>query len=178
MTSAITRSVAHDGDSSPRADDLFHENRSDIYRRTDRLFAGLMVIQWIAGIAAAFLISPQTWAGASSETHLHVWSAIVLGGLLALFPVYLVLTRPGATLTRHVIAISQMLTSALLIHLSGGRIETHFHIFGSLAFLACYRDWRVLITATIVVAADHFCSGCLLSAIGLWASLGKSVACV
>jgi hypothetical protein len=45
---------------------------------------------------------------------------------------------------------------ALLIHLTGGRIETHFQIFGSLAFLAFYRDWRVLVTATIVVAFDHF----------------------
>ena len=47
----------------------------------------------------------------------------------------------------------QSLMSALLIHLSGGRIETHFHIFGSLAFLACYRDWRVLVAASAVVAA-------------------------
>jgi sigma-B regulation protein RsbU (phosphoserine phosphatase) len=39
--------------------------------------------------------------------------------------------------------------------LTGGRIETHFHVFGSLAFLAFYRDWRVLVPATIVVAADH-----------------------
>ena len=54
-----------------------------------------------------------------------------------------------------------MLTSALLIHLSGGRIETHFHIFGSLAFLACYRDWRVLLTATVVVVADHWLRGLL-----------------
>ena len=37
-----------------------------------------------------------------------------------------------------------MLMSALLIHLTGGRIETHFHVFGSLAILAFYRDWRVL----------------------------------
>jgi two-component system, sensor histidine kinase and response regulator len=49
--------------------------------------------------------------------------------------------------------------SGLLIHLSGGRIETHFHVFGSLAFLAFYRDWRVLIPATVVVAADHFVRG-------------------
>ena len=62
-------------------------------------------------------------------------------------------------LTRHTIAIGQALTSALLIHLSGGRIETHFHIFGSLAFLAFYRDWRVMVTATVVVAADHFLRG-------------------
>ena len=52
-----------------------------------------------------------------------------------------------------------MLMSALLIHLSGGRIETHFHIFGSLAFLACYRDWRVLVAASAVVALDHFVRG-------------------
>jgi hypothetical protein len=48
---------------------------------------------------------------------------------------------------------------ALLIHLTGGRIETHFHIFGSLAFLSFYRDWRVLVPATIVVVADHFFRG-------------------
>jgi PAS domain S-box-containing protein len=52
-----------------------------------------------------------------------------------------------------------MLMGALLIHLTGGRIETHFHIFGSLAFLSFYRDWRVLIPATIIVAADHFLGG-------------------
>jgi hypothetical protein len=28
-------------------------------------------------------------------------------------------------------------------------------VFGSLAFLAFYRDWRVLVTASAVVAADH-----------------------
>ena len=62
-------------------------------------------------------------------------------------------------LTRHVIAVAQMLVSAILIHLTGGRLETHFHIFGSLAILAIYRDWRVLITASAVVAADHLLRG-------------------
>jgi hypothetical protein len=58
-------------------------------------------------------------------------------------PVFLAFKRPGYAFTRHTIAVAQMLTSALLIHLTGGRIETHFHVFGSLAFLAFYRDWRV-----------------------------------
>jgi hypothetical protein len=35
-----------------------------------------------------------------------------------------------------------MLWSALLIHLTGGRIETHFHVFGSLGILAGYRGAR------------------------------------
>ena len=42
--------------------------------------------------------------------------------------------------------------SGLLIHLTGGRLESHFHVFGSLAFLAFYRDIRVLGTATVVTA--------------------------
>ena len=54
---------------------------------------------------------------------------------------------------------AQMLMGALLIHLTGGRIETHFHVFGSLAFLAFYRDWRVLVPATVVVALDHLLRG-------------------
>jgi signal transduction histidine kinase len=52
-----------------------------------------------------------------------------------------------------------MAWSALLIHLSGGRIETHFHVFGSLAMLAAYRDWRVLVTATVAIGCDHFIRG-------------------
>src|SRR4029079_17873885 len=92
-------------------------------------------------------------------THPHVWAAFFLGGAVTAFPVFLALRRPGNAFTRHVIAVGQMLMSALLIHLTGGRIETHFHVFGSLAFLAFYRDPRVLITASAVVAADHFLRG-------------------
>ncbi len=142
-----------------RAATLFHEHQERIYLRTDRLFAGLMIAQWLAGIAAALWISPRTWIGSESLVHLHVYAAIFLGGAVTSLPVFLAWKRPGHALTRHVIAVAQMLTSALLIHLTGGRIETHFHIFGSLAFLAFYRDWRVLVTATVVTAIDHAVRG-------------------
>jgi len=52
-----------------------------------------------------------------------------------------------------------MLYSALLIHLTGGRIETHFHVFGSLAILAFYRDWRVFVPATLVIVVDGLVRG-------------------
>jgi hypothetical protein len=142
-----------------RVKELFTEHQQSIFKRTDRMFAVLMGIQWLAGVAAALWLSPRTWAGADSQTHIHVWAALFLGAVLNIFPITLALTRPGETSTRYVIAIAQMLMSSLLIHLTGGRIETHFHIFGSLAFLSFYRDWRVLIPATIVVAADHFLRG-------------------
>ncbi len=48
-----------------------------------------------------------------------------------------------------------MAFGALLIHLTGGRIESHFHVFGSLAFIAFYRDVRLLLVATAVVLLDH-----------------------
>jgi two-component system, sensor histidine kinase and response regulator len=137
----------------------FESHCQQVWQRTDRLFAGLMALQWLAGIGVALWITPLTWIGATSSIHLHVLAAIFLGGALAAFPILLVFLRPGRAITRHIIAVAQMLSSALLIHLTGGRIETHFQIFGSLAFLAFYRDWRVLVTATIVVAFDHFLRG-------------------
>jgi hypothetical protein len=139
-----------------RAKELFGKHQNNIYCQTDRIFAGLMLFQWIAGIALALWISPRTWIGSQSQIHWHVWTAIFIGGIITSFPVMLAIKCPGQVLTRHVIAVGQMLTSALLIHLCGGRIETHFHIFGSLAFLAFYRDRKVLLTATLVVALDHF----------------------
>lgn len=143
----------------PRAAALFKTAENELHRHTDLLFARLMIIQWLAGIAAACWISPLTWIGDASQIHMHVWAAVLLGGVISGFPVWLAVRHPGLPVTRHSIAVAQMLTSALLIHLTGGRIETHFHVFGSLAFIAFYRDWRVLITATVVVAADHLVRG-------------------
>ncbi len=138
---------------------IFDDQRQQIFRRTDRLFAALMVMQWLGGIIAALILTPRTWDGSQNAVHPHVWLAVVFGGLLAAPPVFLAWRFPGRLVTRHVIAITQMLFSSLFIHISGGRIETHFHVFGSLAFLAFYRDWPVLIPATLLVAVDHFIRG-------------------
>lgn len=142
-----------------RAADFFAAHKRAVYRRTDRIFSVLLPVQWLAGIAAALFVTPLTWNGAASSIHPHVWFTVVIGGIITSLPLYLTFRYPGETMTRHVVAVSQMLMSALLIHVTGGRIETHFHVFGSLAFLGCYRDWRVLISATIITAADHFLRG-------------------
>ena len=144
---------------STRGHELFRAHQERVYRKTDRVFAQLMTVQWLAGILFALWISPRAWAGSTSQIHVHVWAAVFLGGGITAFPVALALFRSGDALTRYTIAVAQMLMGALLIHLTGGRIETHFHVFGSLAFLAFYRDWRVLVPATVVVAADHFLRG-------------------
>ena len=143
----------------PSVDELFGAYEDKVYRRTDRLFFILLIVQWLVGILFACVVSPRAWSGAISSMHPHVYAAVLLGGMCCLFPLFLIWKMPGQAVTRHAVAIGQVCFSSLLIHLTGGRIETHFHVFGSLAFLACYRDWKVLPTATVIVAVDHLLRG-------------------
>jgi hypothetical protein len=142
-----------------RAEERYQDQRQNVLRATDRLFAALMAGQWVFGIVIALTFSPYGWEGKAKVVHVHVWVATLLGAALSSLPIALALLRPGWVVTRHVVAAAQMLWSALLIHLTGGRIESHFHVFGSLGILAGYRDWPVLLTATVVVAADHLIRG-------------------
>ena len=141
------------------ATELFTASEHSLHVRIDRMFAVLMILQWLGGVFAAAWLSPQAWIGQSASLHIHIGVAIILGGTILGFPLFLALKRPGKATTRYVIAAAQMLYSALLIHLTGGRIETHFQIFGLLAFLALYRDWRVMVIATLVVAVEHLLRG-------------------
>ena len=142
-----------------RAEERFQSRVRRVFAETDRLFGWLMLGQWAFAVLIAVFYSPYGWIGKRQIVSVHVPMAIFLGGALASLPAYLAFRHPTQPLTRHVIAASQMLWSALLIHLTGGRVETHFHVFGSLAFLAFYRDWTVLLTATLVVATEHFLRG-------------------
>jgi PAS domain S-box-containing protein len=158
MIEAETAAAEH---IAARCATLFREQQQNVIEHTDWLFARLMTLQWVGSVAAALLISPRSWNGTESQIHAHVWAAVLLGGAITSLPVALALMHPGKAFTRYAVAIGQMLMSALLIHLTGGRIETHFHVFGSLAILAFYRDWKVLIFASIVVYADHLLRGLL-----------------
>ncbi|HTM54880.1 MAG TPA: HAMP domain-containing sensor histidine kinase [Pirellulales bacterium] len=157
MASAISPSASLDQEL--RAAELYFEQRTRTDRWTDHLFAVLFVVEWIAEIGTALWISPRTWTGQESQIHPHVWVAVFLGGLIVSLPLTLAITNPGRTCTRLTIALAQGLSTAVLIHLTGGRIETHFSVFVSLALLAFYRDWRVLLIMAAVVAADHFVRG-------------------
>ncbi len=144
-----------------RSEELFDAYKVGIARRTDRLFVWLLLFEWLVAIALALCLPAKTWSGITGTTQFQFWLAVVLGGSTCGVPAFLGLTRPGSSMARHAIAVGQVVMGSLLIHLTGGRVETHFHIFGSLAFLAFYRDWRVLITASIVVVADHLLRGLL-----------------
>jgi diguanylate cyclase (GGDEF)-like protein len=125
------------------------------------MMSWLLALEWAGMIVIAMVLSPRTWSGSESHIHPHLWAAILSGPAFILPAILLTVIYPTRQLTRHAIAVAQMLVSALLIDITGGRVETHFHIFGSLAFLAFYRDWRVLMTASAVIAANHLIGGFL-----------------
>jgi PAS domain S-box-containing protein len=138
---------------------ILAEDQRHIFERTDRLFAVLMLFQWVGAILAALWVPLHASPG--TESYIQVWTAIFEGGVITLLPLTLVFALPGRAVTRHVIAAEQMLMSRLLIDLTGGRTETQFHILAALAFLSFYRDWRVLVTASIVTSIDYFLGGVL-----------------
>lgn len=138
-----------------RASELFQVQIDDAKTQADRLFCWLMPIQFFVLVATALWLTPYTWAGQSAGIHQHVWMATLFGALVTLVPVGLVRMNPRYPYSGYLFAASQMLVSAILIHLLGGRIEAHFHVFGSLAFLLAYRQIGVILCATAVVAVEH-----------------------
>lgn len=125
----------------------------------NRALGFLLVAQWLVGIGLALVVSPRTWAGTEWSVHTHVWTAVVLGAVVALPPGLLAFFRPASGVAPFLVAVGQMLTGALWIHLAGGRLEFHFHVFVSLALLAMYRDWRVVVLAAGMAAVDHLLRG-------------------
>jgi methyl-accepting chemotaxis protein len=141
--------------SSQQEQDIFRS----VYVRADRLFAIVMAVQATGLLVMSLTLTPQTWAGTTSSVHTHVWVSAIMGLLITVFPAMLAIARPGEPTTRMVMAVCQGLVSSLLIHIGGGRLEMHFHVFVSLAFLAMYMDFPVLLTATVIIATDHLVRG-------------------
>lgn len=138
-----------------RAHEYYRAAASKLAANVDRMMAWLLGLEWLGLMGVAFFMSPRTWNGTVSRIHPHLLAAILSGVVIIGPAILLALRFPGRQFTRHAVAVVQMLISSLLIDSTGGRIESHFHIFGSLAFLAFYRDWRVLVTASAVAGADH-----------------------
>ena len=135
--------------------DLISVNRTQM----SKIFAIFLPVQWIGLVLVAFFFSPETYDGAESSIHPHVYLALALGGLVTLFPAFLARTKPTDNITIHVVALGQLLVSSILIHITGGRIESHFHIFASLAILGTYKYWPAFISVTVLIAADHVIRG-------------------
>lgn len=133
--------------------------KEKIYQNINEIISYLLIVQWIAAMLVAYFVTPQTWVGATDHIQIHLFGTVILGFLISVPPVIYARSRKTHQSSRILLVISQMLFSSIFIHLFGGRIETHFHVFGSLALIALYRDYTVLFIGTLLVAADHYIRG-------------------
>lgn len=62
---------------------------------------------------------------------------------------------PSSVYSRMILGCCLMLFSALFIQQGLGRIEWHFHVFATLAFLIRYKDLKPLIAAVVTIAVHH-----------------------
>lgn len=149
------------GDLAQNTERLYRLQLRDLRITADRAVACILLGQWIFAICCALFISPLAWDAEQSFVHVHVYAAVGIGALLTVVPIAYVWLAPGATVTRWVTTSAQVLFSGLLIHLMGGRIEAHFHIFGSLALIAAYQDRLLFIPGVVIITIDHLIRGML-----------------
>lgn len=81
--------------------------------------------------------------------------ALLIGLPASLMVAWLAKSQPGQPVVRCAIGAALMIYSALFIQQSHGMTEMHFHVFCALAVLLPFRDWRVIVTAVVVIAGHH-----------------------
>jgi PAS domain S-box-containing protein len=82
----------------------------------------------------------------NNRSFIHVFTQLIPIAALASIAAWSSLGRRARTLA---CAVGLMTSSALLVHLSGGYVEMHFHFFVMIALLTLYQDWVVLLAAIL-----------------------------
>ncbi len=87
--------------------------------------------------------------------------ALEHGAVLAVLAALAHVVRRRRRLAAVVVAAGLITSSALLVHVSGGVIEAHFHFFVMIVVLALYEDWLPFLIAAAYVVVHHGVTGAL-----------------
>src|SRR5712664_3978759 len=133
-----------------------------VWRARHRFLIGLTFFHVVI-IALAGPVLGKHWdlsfrALLDDDSALHVLGEALV---VALFGVLACWRRAGRTGQATFVGFGLMSASAILVHLSGGYIEFHFHFFVMLTFLALCQDWIPYLLAVAFVAVHHGVVGVL-----------------
>ena len=125
----------------------------------------LLALAWFhaAAIVLAGPVLGHRWdfsprAVFEHETVLHTAAE---GLVVAFFAALAGWPRATRTFQTTCVGFALMSASGILVHLSGGYIEAHFHFFVMLAFLALCQDWIPYLLSVAFVAVHHGVVGVL-----------------
>src|SRR3954470_19085794 len=81
--------------------------------------------------------------------------ALLEGSAIAVFGVFALLRPGGRRMQSLGVTFGLLSCSAVLVHITGGLIEAHFHYFVMVAALSLYEDWVPFLTAVGYVFLQH-----------------------
>ncbi|MCC5949364.1 MAG: diguanylate cyclase [Nitriliruptoraceae bacterium] len=108
--------------------------------------------RWIVGLVWAHVGILPLYALSSGESVGHALSEALPVLVLAVVASW---SRLGPTWRSLATTLALTLSSTMLIHISGGMIEMHFHFFVVLFVVSLYQAWHPFLLALIVVVLHH-----------------------
>jgi diguanylate cyclase len=87
--------------------------------------------------------------------------SLVEAGLVALATLLAASGRGSRRLRATLASLGLVTASAVIVHLSGGYIEMHFHFFVVVAIITLYQDWVPFLAAIVYVVLHHGVIGVL-----------------
>jgi signal transduction histidine kinase len=129
-----------------------HPLPDQLWRRRHR---GILALLWFHALACLSFGLSVGEGLAHSFAH---------GATIATFAGLASWGRLGRTLRASLASCGLITASAVLVHLSGGYIELHFHCFAMLPIIALYQEWAPFLLAIGYVALHHGLVGTLAPA--------------
>ena len=134
----------------------------DVWRSRFRFLVGLT---WFHAVVIASVGTVLGWNRELSLRALfdddYALHTVLEGSIVGFFALVASWRRLGRTIQATLVGFGLLSSSAILVHLSGGVIELHFHFFVMLAFLALSQDWIPYLLAVAFVAVHHGVVGVL-----------------
>ncbi len=111
------------------------------------------VIVAIAWLHVPTIVGFGVWAGSTLDHALQEALVVAVAAFLAGRQTL------GRTMRALMASFGLLTASAILVHLSGGAIEMHFHFFVVVPLLALYQDWVPFLGSVAYVVAHHLVIG-------------------
>ena len=118
----------------------------------DRRHRGLVVLLWLNAIGLAIFGIAQGYGAVHSSLE---------AGIIAVAAIAAWWVRKNHALASVTATIGLLTASGILVHLSEGSIEAHFHFFVMVTIIILYQDWMPFLLAIAYVVTHHAVFGLL-----------------
>src|SRR4051794_13537943 len=90
-----------------------------------------------------------------------LWHSLLEGLPIATFGAAAYVPYRSERFRACMVALGLLSSSAVMVHISGGSIEAHFHFFVMVTLLACYEEWTPYLLAILFVLLHHGVMGAI-----------------